>query len=252
MAAKLCINHLNETHPAIQFAQQALKLGGTNVVKAYHALGLGYSKLSTLVRSNEERKEAQKKALDALQNAYELDRDDYLIAFHLSLQYAEIRDVAKALQYIKLSLSLNSTYSESWNLLALLLSSQKHYADALVTCKTGLQECSDINLLITKAKLEQALGNTTQALLTYKDAFAVWKKTEKQKPQDESESFDDNKSIESSVKDFSETDSVDRKSVLYTHTMSVYSDGPDSDKDSTRVGVGRIDLCYLLLNYLQN
>jgi tetratricopeptide (TPR) repeat protein len=46
MAAKICINNLNEIQQAIQFAQQALKLGGTNVVKAYHALGLGYSKLS--------------------------------------------------------------------------------------------------------------------------------------------------------------------------------------------------------------
>jgi tetratricopeptide (TPR) repeat protein len=96
------------------------------------------------VRSHDERKDAQKKALDALQKAYELDSHDYLIAFHLSLQYAEVRDVTKALQFIKTSLTLNPNHSESWNLLALLLSSQKHYADALVTINTGLQECSDI------------------------------------------------------------------------------------------------------------
>lgn len=35
------------------------------------------------------------------------------------------------------------------------------------------------SLLITKAKLEQVLGNTNQALTTYKEAFTLWKSEKK-------------------------------------------------------------------------
>ena len=52
--------------------------------------------------------------------------------------------MAKALHYVKISLTANHSNADSWNLLALLLSAQKQYADALITCKAGLQEVNDI------------------------------------------------------------------------------------------------------------
>lgn len=47
--------------------------------------------------------------------------------------------------------------------------------------------------------------------------------------------------MESSVKDF-ETESSDRKSIIYTHTMSVYSDSLEDIQKEAKVGVGRLDL----------
>jgi hypothetical protein len=45
------------------------------------------------VKSAEERKHLQVKALEYLQKSFDIDPEDYLVSFHLALQYAEVREV---------------------------------------------------------------------------------------------------------------------------------------------------------------
>lgn len=96
-------------------------------------------------------------------------------------------------------------------------------------------------MLVTRAKLEQILGNPNQALMTLKEAFVLWKKMDQfeKKIQKQNENAfkieSDRKSMESSVKDF-DTESLDRKSVIYTHTMSVYSDPADNERREFKAG----------------
>jgi len=56
----------------------------------------------------------------------------------------------------------------------------------------------------------------------------------------------EDKSVESSIiKEKTETDSFDKKSYIYTHTMSVVSDGLDNNltnREERAQGVGRVDL----------
>jgi hypothetical protein len=56
------------------------------------------------------------------------------------LQFAEMREIAKAILTVKQSINLNSSHIPSWHLLALLLSAQKDYERALGICAVGLKE----------------------------------------------------------------------------------------------------------------
>jgi len=163
----------------------------------------------------------------------------------LALQYAEIRDILKAFYFVKVALSLNAGHAESWNLLALLQSTRKDFTEALLTCKAALRECHDINLLITKAKLEQVLGNNNEALQTFKDIFSFYKEDLKGKEMEGNQESDkeEYESIETSIlESVVETDSsMEHK--IYTHTMSVISDGgQESEIYPEIMRVGRIDL----------
>lgn len=99
--------------------------------------------------------------------------------------------ISDAMKYVKLALAGNSGHSPSWNLLVLLLSSQKQYLEALKVCNFAMKECLDLKyyhsfsknihvqliyrLYKTKIKLEQVMGHLDQALVTLKEAFAKYK-----------------------------------------------------------------------------
>jgi hypothetical protein len=80
------------------------------------------------------------KAVESLNNAVKVAPGAFDSQYLLALQYAEMREIAKAILTVKQSISLNSSHIPSWHLLALLLSSQKDYERALSICAVGLKE----------------------------------------------------------------------------------------------------------------
>ncbi|KAG0339198.1 hypothetical protein BG004_006924 [Podila humilis] len=92
------------------------------------------------VHDPERRPELYAKAIAALEEASQIQPDDFEAHYLLALQLAEMREIARAIQSVKLSLSLNATHIPSWHLLTLLVSSQKDYARALEICAVGLKE----------------------------------------------------------------------------------------------------------------
>eukprot|EP01114_Cavostelium_apophysatum_P023801 TRINITY_DN9081_c0_g1_i2.p1 TRINITY_DN9081_c0_g1~~TRINITY_DN9081_c0_g1_i2.p1 ORF type:complete len:769 (-),score=132.69 TRINITY_DN9081_c0_g1_i2:86-2392(-) len=225
---QVCINQNMKLEEAVVYAQRIVDLNrGKSVqrtAKGLHALGLAFNKMSLKDIASADRETLQNKALSALLEAHQLDGSNYLISYHVALQHAEIKNITEALRFARASLLLNRAHADCWNLCALLLSSQNMYEEALVSVSAGLEENDDISLLIFKAKIQMALGQSNDALSTCKEVFCKWKLDFLQSDDNESVNgdFHDHKSVESSVRD-GDID-ADRKSVIYSHTMSVYSE----------------------------
>eukprot|EP01113_Clastostelium_recurvatum_P034207 TRINITY_DN4611_c0_g1_i2.p1 TRINITY_DN4611_c0_g1~~TRINITY_DN4611_c0_g1_i2.p1 ORF type:complete len:910 (-),score=285.90 TRINITY_DN4611_c0_g1_i2:18-2747(-) len=207
LAAKICINHLDQIHDGIEFSSRAVEiLAHSNdeydshtdmhvhpssfsskmwLGRAYLALGTAYSKKSVQSKSYAEREEYQELALVTLRKAHALAPSDHHASFHLALLYADIRDIPLAIQYCKVSLAQDREFVLGWILLALLTSSNKLHRLALQICQHGLEHSPNHPpLLCIKAKLELALEEPLQALNTYKSIFSQFSHQQKTAPPD--------------------------------------------------------------------
>ncbi|KAK2093561.1 Tetratricopeptide repeat protein 7B [Saguinus oedipus] len=118
----------------------------------------------------------QRKALLAFQRAHSLSPTDHQAAFYLALQLAISRQIPEALGYICQALQLQDDDANSLHLLALLLSAQKHYHDALNIIDMALSEYpGNFILLFSKVKLESLCPGPDKALLTCKHMLQIWK-----------------------------------------------------------------------------
>ncbi|KAM9979987.1 hypothetical protein ACTFIZ_006242 [Dictyostelium cf. discoideum] len=177
LASKICINHLNQITKAVLFAKQAVSFidsdDTASLCKAYLLMGIAYGKKAIECKSSHEKNQNLELALISLKKSYEIDPYDYRNSYHLALIYADSRDTPMALKYIHESLELNPYEPSLWSCLALLLSSNKNYELAYRTCNHALsQSPTNVELLLIKAKLELALDDGTQALITYKTIFS--------------------------------------------------------------------------------
>ena len=74
---------------------------------------------------------------------------------HLAYEYAITRQINEAMIHVKIALSLRAEHIPSLHLLALLLTAQKKYTEALHLIDSILQEYPDnLNTLYVKAHLE--------------------------------------------------------------------------------------------------
>ena len=142
-AAKVCINYLNLYSDAIIYCRKSIDICKENenrllLARSWHLLGVAYSLAAKTILSIQQHK-LHEKAIDALVKALNFGAKDYLFLFHLSLQYAEIREIAKALHHIQRSTTLNPSYAPSWVLYVLLLSSLKKFREASSLCKVALR-----------------------------------------------------------------------------------------------------------------
>ncbi|KAL9954187.1 hypothetical protein ACROYT_G041690 [Oculina patagonica] len=177
-AAKLCFNNLHMIDEGIKFAKKVVAMGDEKELssRGYLALGIGYSLLASEAYLRGERQQLQKQAVDALQKGHNLDPDDSEVLFHLALNHALMRQMTKALKNIKNALKMDMNQSFFLHLLALILSSQKKFVEALEVCDAALMEFpDDFSLLLTKVKLEQACVGGDQALITCKRLLETWK-----------------------------------------------------------------------------
>uniref|UniRef100_A0A8C6YZY5 Tetratricopeptide repeat domain 7B n=1 Tax=Nothoprocta perdicaria TaxID=30464 RepID=A0A8C6YZY5_NOTPE len=177
LAAKLCMGSLHWLEEAEQFAKTVVDLGDKTSefkAKGYLALGLTYSlqatdgktRVNTLTFRNSH----------IAYKAHSLSPTDHLAAFYLALQLAISRQIPEALGYVRQALQLQGDDANSLHLLALLLSAQKHYHDALNIIDMALSEYPEnFILLFTKVKLESLCRGPDEALLTCKHMLQIWK-----------------------------------------------------------------------------
>ncbi|XP_056349152.1 tetratricopeptide repeat protein 7B isoform X6 [Oenanthe melanoleuca] len=179
LAAKLCMGSLHWLEEAERFAKAVVDLGDKTSefkAKGYLALGLTYSLQATDASLRGVQEVLQRKALLAFQRAHGLSPTDHLAAFYLALQLAISRQIPEALGYVRQALQLQGDDANSLHLLALLLSAQKHYHDALNIIDMALSEYPEnFILLFTKVKLESLCRGPDEALLTCKHMLQIWK-----------------------------------------------------------------------------
>ncbi|NXH70857.1 TTC7B protein, partial [Hydrobates tethys] len=179
LAAKLCMGSLHSLEEAERFAKTVVDLGDKTSefkAKGYLALGLTYSLQATDASLRGMQEVLQRKALLAFQRAHSLSPTDHLAAFYLALQLAISRQIPEALGYVRQALQLQGDDANSLHLLALLLSAQKHYHDALNIIDMALSEYPEnFILLFTKVKLESLCRGPDEALLTCKHMLQIWK-----------------------------------------------------------------------------
>jgi len=178
LQAKLAINHM---HSIIEVVINNIESTISNnnydkddeylLPQIYHSLALSYSIYANRAITRDDYLSRKNKSIEYMKNAYALDEHNYIISFHLALEYADMRDILNSINYTRRALLLNHSHGGSWNLLCLLLSSQNQYQDALSSCISGIQESYDIDLLLLKSRLEHLQGNDTQSLATAQEAL---------------------------------------------------------------------------------
>uniref|UniRef100_A0A671M0G4 Tetratricopeptide repeat protein 7B-like n=1 Tax=Sinocyclocheilus anshuiensis TaxID=1608454 RepID=A0A671M0G4_9TELE len=179
LAVKLCIGNLHWLEEGERFAKIVIDMGEKAAefrAKGYLAIGLVYSLRATDASLRGMQEEYQKKALSAFQRAQSLSLTDHLAVFYLALQLAVSRQIPEALGYVRQALQLQGDDVHSLHLLALLLSAQKHYHDALNIIEMALSEYPEnFILLFTKVKLETLCRGPEEALLSCKRMLQIWK-----------------------------------------------------------------------------
>uniref|UniRef100_A0A2K6UT31 Tetratricopeptide repeat protein 7B n=1 Tax=Saimiri boliviensis boliviensis TaxID=39432 RepID=A0A2K6UT31_SAIBB len=184
LAAKLCMGSLLflfltclifQLEEAEKFAKTVVDVGEKTSefkAKGYLALGLTYSLQLQGCRAGLPKSTLHKYFF----RAHSLSPTDHQAAFYLALQLAISRQIPEALGYVRQALQLQGDDANSLHLLALLLSAQKHYHDALNIIDMALSEYPEnFILLFSKVKLESLCRGPDEALLTCKHMLQIWK-----------------------------------------------------------------------------
>ncbi|CAG5114714.1 unnamed protein product, partial [Candidula unifasciata] len=177
-AAQLCYEYLQHYQQGVEWAEAAINCKGTLIqtARSHMALGIGLCLVAKESKLLAERQELNQRALKAFKIAHESDPQDYLAAFHLALQFANLRRINEAVAYTKLSLKHRSDFIHSLHLLTLLLSARKQHEDAMTLVLAALEEYPDnLSLLMTKAKLQKIVLGSEEALATYQKMLKLWK-----------------------------------------------------------------------------
>ncbi|KAK3842121.1 MAG: hypothetical protein J3R72DRAFT_143282 [Linnemannia gamsii] len=135
-ALKCAAGALDNIHQYLQNHEQVIDL----LNEAYQCQGIAYGLLASTTHEPHQRPQMYAKAVESLENAIKVAPGAFDSQYLLALQYAEMREIAKAILTVKQSISLHSSHIPSWHLLALLLSAQKDYERALSICAVGLKE----------------------------------------------------------------------------------------------------------------
>lgn len=187
-AAKFTLEKANRPDLCLKWSQMALTSSSSSssgsgsgnhflLPRAEFLLGRGYTVLAERERSSQRRGELHRDGVRHLARAAGLDPQNVEYAFHHALRKAESRDLASASAEVKRALGLNAGHTSCLHLLALILSGQKHYSEALKVCSFALQrQPENFGLLECKTKIEVLAINTHQALQTCKHALQLWQR----------------------------------------------------------------------------
>ncbi|KAG0424781.1 hypothetical protein HPB47_028002 [Ixodes persulcatus] len=180
LAAKVCLEHLGSVEEGVEFAEEALsreKQHSQSLLAQCHlVLGVGHALMADQRRPQSRRAEHKATAFQCFLRAQSADAYYHLPEFHLALHYAEVRQLSNAVLHAKRALELNPEHLPSLHLLVLLLSAQKQHSEALQLVTATLEEYPDcLNLMYTKAHLEDYCLGPEEALLTSKQMLLQWK-----------------------------------------------------------------------------
>ncbi|KAF9428419.1 hypothetical protein BGZ94_002438, partial [Podila epigama] len=183
------------------------------VFDAYKYQGIAYGLQASGAHEPEKRPELYAKAVDCLEKAIQVLPQSFEGHYHLAYQLAEMREIPKAILAVKQSLGLESSHIPSWNLLALLMTSQKEYERALNICSVGLKESEwdlpqtdgfsasqldgedYLSLRITQAALQDKIHGAEVALEPQEALFALYTKVFAPEPSSIGESLYDIQNI---------------------------------------------------------
>ncbi|XP_071507398.1 tetratricopeptide repeat protein 7B-like [Diadema antillarum] len=225
LAAKVCLQNLNLLEEGLEFASLAVEHSSNQpqAPRCHMMQGLAYGMMALEATIQEQRCELQRKSLACLKSATSLDPDDHMTQFQMAMQLALSRQIPEALQRVRISLQLCADHLQSLHLLALLLSAQKQYTEALAILEAAVHQYpDDFNLQFTKAKLEEVHLGPEEALVTCKQMLEHWRGGYEATQQSES----------SRGTGLLERVTSDRRSLVQMH-LSEYSDR-DSDIRSER------------------
>uniref|UniRef100_A0A673VYK3 Tetratricopeptide repeat domain 7A n=1 Tax=Salmo trutta TaxID=8032 RepID=A0A673VYK3_SALTR len=180
LAAKVCIGQLHWLEEAEALSQSVVSMGeeaAEFLPRAYLTVGLCCSLQASDATLKAQRDGFNRRALENLQKAYALDPNDAKIALYLSLQLALVRQVAAAMDPLRVALSLRRDDLHSLHLLTLLLSAQKHHQHALETLTLALsQHPENFNgPSLAASRLEQATSEVSAISSAHRQGPAyIW------------------------------------------------------------------------------
>ncbi|CAK9270652.1 unnamed protein product [Sphagnum jensenii] len=181
LAAKICAGKSETASEGVRYAHRALELakGDLGYLRscALHVLGVALHVEISATTSDSERKKLQHQALQALQEAAALESEDPSVIFDLGLEYAEQRQLSTALDCAKRFLDRSGgAWGQGWQFLALLLTAQERHTEAEQVLQAAIEETGAGEqgpLLRTQAKVQRALGQSLQAIQTYRQLLAL-------------------------------------------------------------------------------
>lgn len=190
LCSKIYLNNLNDIEKALEYVNRASKSSEFWKLKCNLHYGIIYSLLALKETSLQGRQNLQLRSLDYLLKAAETDSNDSMINYQIALQYAELREIKKAFNYVRLSLQ-NQSHIQGWILLANLYSATKDFSNVSQTIKTALFEFENNTLLLLIQAEVEELENETKAFKSYKSIVDSLEKTEQDNPytRDELEIF---------------------------------------------------------------
>ncbi|KAH9380268.1 hypothetical protein HPB48_018188 [Haemaphysalis longicornis] len=164
LAAKVCLENLGHIEQ------------GSLLAQCHLVLGVGFALMAEQRRPQSKRAEFKASAFQSFLRAQSADPFYHLPEYHLALHYAEVRQLGKAVSHARRALELNPEHVHTLHLLALLLSAQKQHSEALQLINATLEEYPNyLNLMYTKAHLEDYCLGPEEALLTSKQMLMQWR-----------------------------------------------------------------------------
>ncbi|KAH8373002.1 hypothetical protein KR009_009629 [Drosophila setifemur] len=197
LASRLCYESLETVKQGLDYAQQALKreVKGLRPSRSQLFVGIGHQQLAVQSNLKTERDACNKLALEALERAVQLDGNDHLAEYYLSLQYALLGQLGEAMAHIRFALALRMEHAPCLHLFALLLTASRRPREALGVIEDALHEFPDnLQLLHVKAHLQLHLEDAETALSTVQHMLGVWRDVYEAQLAGEDEKHSDTKS----------------------------------------------------------
>ena len=159
-AAKVCVDHVMELEQGIHFAEALLKISEKTRFsgRAHLILGVAHSLKAERTRDYDKQLALRTKAINYYLQAESEEPGDFLIHYHLALEYCIDRKIDEAYKHIKKCLRMNLDFLPAHHLLAIILSCLRRYDDGLkILEKAEMEFAEDIEMELTKIRLQVEL-----------------------------------------------------------------------------------------------
>ncbi|KAH3745835.1 tetratricopeptide repeat protein 7A [Pelomyxa schiedti] len=178
IATKVFLNYIEDPQKAIAHGNAGINIckeapASPMLPRLHLMVGISYGKAALTATTCENKKALCAKALEQLHIAASMDPDDYQCIYYIALQLADIRQTDHSIASVRECLALNPNHTDSYALLALLLTSKHEFSAAMDVVNAGLLlSPTYLRLLVIKAKILETLGDIRGAINVYTSAIA--------------------------------------------------------------------------------
>ncbi|GAB2233631.1 hypothetical protein Droror1_Dr00002858 [Drosera rotundifolia] len=181
LAAKICSRDPSNAAEGMRYAERAVTVAHSRDEHmksiGLHMMGRCLRKQAKMSFSDSERSHLQSEALKLLERSFVICRNNTDLIFELGVLNAELRNLDAALHYAKqFIVPTGGSMLEGWKLLALVLSAQQRFSEALVVIDAALDETAKWDqgpLLRMKAKLKMVQSLPRDANEAYRHLLAL-------------------------------------------------------------------------------